>query len=142
MLWLMAMMLTGQAIDNLPADCSQAMTTPEINACGALDLRREEQRMEEYLQAAYRRAADSGTQEAAWLRASQSAWKAYADIACGAVYEQWSDGTIRGVMYLGCMVNLTRERTHVVWRGFLTYPDSTPPVLPEPRRPLSESPVR
>ena len=138
---MLATMLLGQDIDHLPADCARAMTTLEINACGARDLQREEARMEEYLQAAYRglmEAEEARTQEEAWLRASQSAWKAYADIACGAVYEKWSDGTIRTSIYLGCMIDLTRERTHYVWRSFLSYPDSTEPLLPEPVRPVSE----
>ena len=142
MLWLMAAaMLIGQDIEHLPADCTQAATTLEINACGALDLQREQARLEVYLRRAEERArsADEATRayggpsaQRGYLDASQAAWRAYAEIVCDGVYDGWKDGTIRTVMYLGCMVEMTRERTHVIWRNHLTYADSTPAVLPEP----------
>ncbi|MBX9459950.1 MAG: DUF1311 domain-containing protein [Brevundimonas sp.] len=143
MIWLAAaaMMMAGQEIDHLPADCAQASNTLEINACATLDVQREQLRLDRYFAAAVARVqgeGDDGAEAAAWLRASQPAWKAYADIACGAVYEHWSGGSIRGVMYLGCMKELTRERTHAIWRDFLTYADSTPPILPEPVGPAAE----
>lgn len=149
MSWLMAAatILIGQEIDNLPADCGQATTTLEINACGALDLQREQARMEVYLRRAEERAraADEATRayggpsaQRGYLDASQAAWRAYAEIVCDGVHDAWKDGTIRTVMYLGCMTEMTRERTHVIWRDHLTYPDSTPPVLPEPLQTVAD----
>ena len=121
-------------------DCTRAMTTPEINACGALDLDRETARMERYLETARQRAVDmdaastghDATHQTAYLSSTQAAWTAYAEIACAGVYDQWKGGTIRTVMGLGCRIAMTRERTRVVWRDYLTYADSTPPILPEP----------
>jgi len=143
-----AILLSGQAIEGLPADCSKAMTTPEINACGQLDLQRETARMERYLTAANARAralddvADvpDRSHQQVYLQNAQKAWEAYEAIVCDGVYDDWKGGTIRTVMYLGCKVEMTRERTRVIWRDYLTYADSTPPILPEPVEPASDAP--
>ncbi|MBS0333537.1 MAG: DUF1311 domain-containing protein [Proteobacteria bacterium] len=80
--------------------------------------------------------ADPGAAKAVGgFEASEAAWLAYRKAECGAVYDNWSGGTIRGAMYSACSLRLTRLRTHTVWLNWLTYPDSTPPVLPEPAVP-------
>lgn len=146
MIWLAAIAsLAGQDIDHLPADCGNAVTTVEMNACAALDLQREQDRMERYLAEARRRAREldmqpygSPTAQQAYLNAAQTAWQAYAQIACDGVHDHWKDGTIRTVMYLNCRIEMIRERTHVIWRDYLTYADSTPPILPEPVRSVAD----
>lgn len=138
-MFLLAMaLLSGQERNDLPSDCARAMTTLEVNACAARDLQNETKRMEAYLQVAYAQMRMDAPKQDGWLRASQPAWEAYADIACGAVFERWHDGTVRTAEALGCRIDLTRERTHFVWRSFLTYADSTPPLLPEPSGPAGE----
>lgn len=150
---ILALILSGllhqppeQALGSSAIDCDRDGATPEINACFALDLEAEEKRMQQYLQVAMERARESDEADRAfggpsaqrgYLDAGQSAWKAYADIVCNGVDDAWKDGSIRTVMYLDCMIRMTRERTHVIWRDHLTYADSTPPVLPEPVRPVS-----
>jgi uncharacterized protein YecT (DUF1311 family) len=67
--------------------------------------------------------------------AAEHAWANYRDAECGAVYDYWSGGTIRGTEQLSCQIDLTRRHTHTVWRLWLTYMDSTPPLLPEPAAP-------
>ena len=121
-------------------DCGEAMTTLQMNACGALDLARAEEQMFLYLDAALERAeaidaetAGSLPGEAArYLEGSQGAWVAYADQACQAVYEIWKGGTIRGIMWQGCRIELTQARTHTIWTNHLTHMDNSPPILPEP----------
>jgi uncharacterized protein YecT (DUF1311 family) len=139
---LIAAILLTQTPD-APVNCAQAMTTPQINACAAQRLEAETARMETYLSAARRRAVTQDEETAAssqraYLDNAQSAWTAYADIVCDGVYDNWSGGTIRTVMALECRIQMTRERTHVIWRDFLTYADSTPPVLPEPTAPVAQ----
>ena len=121
--------------------CDRGGNTLELNACGVLDLEREQARMQRYLEAALGRAHDSdsadpsygeATQSVAYLHASQAAWAAYADIRCRGVYDQWKTGTIRTLMGLGCRIEATRQRSHDIWSDHLTYPDAAPPVLPEP----------
>lgn len=130
-----------------PIACDAAGNTLELNACGALDLDREQARMEQYLQAALVRARESDTAESsyeaatqsrAYLETSQAAWMAYADIRCRGVLDQWKGGTIRTLMWQGCRIEATRQRTHDIWADYLTYSDSTPPVLPEPVRTIGE----
>jgi len=114
--------------------------TLELNACEGDALRREEARMRRYLDAALIRAREGDdqsppglrTQGEAWLRASQTAWEAYAETRCQGVLDQWKGGSIRTLMYLGCKIEATRQRTHDIWADHLTYADSSPPVLPEP----------
>jgi uncharacterized protein YecT (DUF1311 family) len=121
--------------------CVRDGNTLELNACGADDLKLEEARMQRYLDAAMDRASgidnESGefgepTQLVAWLSASQQSWTAYAEIRCDGVLDQWKGGTVRTLVYLGCKIDATRQRTHDIWSDYLTYWDTTPPVLPEP----------
>lgn len=135
-LFIALVLQTSAATD---VDCDRAANTQEINACAARDLAREEARMDRYLAAAHARLDEdmAGTTGEpgfgpAWLDASQSAWAAYADIRCRGVYDRWKGGTIRTVMGLGCRIELTRQRTHDIWTDYLTFADSTPPILPEP----------
>ena len=113
--------------------CPDALTTLDMNACYGAQLERSEARLERYFVAALERvsADDSLT---LLLRSTQEGWQAYRGGECGAVHESFEDGSIRTVMYLGCAIALTDERTHTIWQNWLTYPDSTPPVLPEPKR--------
>lgn len=132
-------------------DCDHAMTTYDMNVCTGRVLDRETARMDQYLKAARTRAevidADSGrageerSNTAAFLTASQTAWGAYASIACDGIYDQWKGGTIRTVQFLGCKIGLTRDRTHFIWENYLTYMDSTPPILPEPVGEATDTPV-
>lgn len=129
-----------QTADTTLPECVDAVTTPEVNACAAAEVARDREVMERYLAAATARMREeaedagqlSGRSIEESLAASQADWERYAESACAAVYHRWSGGTIRTVMHLGCMGQLVRQRTHYLWQDYLTYPDSTPPILPEP----------
>ena len=73
-----------------------------------------------------------------YLAGSQAAWSAYARIVCEGVSDAFKDGSIHTAKFLRCMIQMTHERTQVIWRDHLTYADSTPPVLPEPTGPATE----
>jgi len=143
-----AAMAAAQAIigADQPFRCVRDGSTPEMNACLADDLEQEEARMQRYLTAAEQRARAMDEQPRAfggpsaqrgYLAASQAAWTAYARIVCEGVADSWKDGSIHTAMYLGCMIDMTHERTRVIWRDHLIYVDSTPPVLPEPVTPVA-----
>ena len=112
--------------------------TVEIDACMAADLAKAERQLDRYLAAARQRlkadAADSPDAATALvgLDKAQTAWKAYRKSECDSVYVYWQAGTIRGAMALTCQIDLTLARTHEVWSQWLTFMDSTPPILPEP----------
>lgn len=114
-------------------DCDHAMTTLDINQCAAKQLESAQTELSQYVEASVTHHADDPELVAA-IENSQQAWEAYAIAHCDAVHTQWREGSIRGVMALTCKTQLTQQRTHTVWSSFLTYMDSTPPVLPEPSR--------
>lgn len=141
-----AMAAAARAVAGSDPRCVRDGSTPEMNACLADDLEQEEARMQRYLTAAEQRARAADEQPRAfggpsaqrgYLAASQAAWTAYARIVCEGVDDSWKDGSIHTAMYLGCMIDMTHERTRVIWRDHLTYVDSTPPVLPEPVTPVA-----
>lgn len=103
-----------------------------MNDCLAAQVERSQARMAHYLEVAKDRYADEQPAVRLGIEASQRAFEAYRGIECDTVYEDWKDGTIRGVMSLGCLLGLNDERTHTIWRNWLQYMDSTPPMLPEP----------
>lgn len=113
-------------------DCDNAMTTIEINVCSDRDVDAANAVLNRYLQKALERySAEEKIVEA--ISQSQEQWVAYSKAHCNSIYEIWSGGTIRGVMYTSCMLALTKQRMHTIWSGFLQYQDSTPPLLPEPK---------
>ncbi|MEC7819221.1 MAG: lysozyme inhibitor LprI family protein [Pseudomonadota bacterium] len=90
-----------------------------------------------YYSAAMERLADQGEDYAkarTELRDAQRAWIKYRDAECGAVFTSWAPGSIARTMAADCSDRLTRTRTHAIWAHWLTYEDSTPPILPEPSR--------
>ncbi|MGP9766850.1 lysozyme inhibitor LprI family protein [Halomonas sp. AOP13-D3-9] len=123
--------LPALAADDAP-DCQNAMTTMEINQCAQLELESVEAEMHRYLDAALNRhEADASLVES--IQQAQEAWEGYRQAHCDAVYTQWRDGTIRGVMSLSCKKQLTQAHTHTLWESFLVTMEGGS-LLPEPER--------
>jgi len=111
-------------------------TTREVEQCLAADLARADAELNRYYAAAVRRLTDERQPAAlAKLRVSERAWIQHRDAECDAVWEYWKGGTIRGTFSTECRVRLTRDRTMAIWSNWLTYVDSTPPLLPRPQNP-------
>ncbi|WP_294339806.1 lysozyme inhibitor LprI family protein [uncultured Sphingomonas sp.] len=109
-------------------------TTRDVEQCLAADLDRADAELNRYYAAATKRLSQQrDTAALAKLRTAERAWIVYRDAECDAVYESWGQGTIRGAMNLGCRITLTEARTATIWRNWLTYADSTLPILPKPR---------
>ena len=121
---------SARALEDGPA-CASEGTTLAINRCMGGLLDGAEARQATYLQAAMERHADR-PELARIIAESDARFAAYRETECGAVWEDWKDGTIRTAMALACAITLTERRTHDIWRNWLTYMDSTPPMLPEP----------
>jgi uncharacterized protein YecT (DUF1311 family) len=137
---LLALLGTLQTAGAQPPPCP-VQTTPGVETSLAERLRGAEAEMNRYLDAALARVqrdtrSDPRAAKAlAELRQAQQAWSAWRETECGAVYDYWSGGTIRGAKSLSCTIDLTRLRTHTIWSQWLTYVDNTPPILPEPAVP-------
>jgi uncharacterized protein YecT (DUF1311 family) len=112
-------------------DCKNTFTTIEINACIGDALENENKVLGLYLSKAKERYANQVTVITS-IHQSQQDWLVYRQSHCDAVYDIWSDGSIRGLMFGECMLKLTKQRTHQIWADYLTYMDNTPPLLPEP----------
>ncbi|MDL5029025.1 lysozyme inhibitor LprI family protein [Vibrio sp. BS-M-Sm-2] len=125
------MPLLALASDDV-VDCENAMNTLEINHCAALELESAQLELEKYLAASFEHNSYDAELVSS-IKSAQESWQAYMTAHCDSVYTQWRDGSIRGLMALSCKTKLTKQRTHEVWENFLTYMDSTPPVLPEPK---------
>lgn len=111
--------------------CENAMTTPSINRCLGLEVSAAEIELSEYLLASIDKLKDYAGMTHS-IHTSQKAWLIYREKACDAVYQQWIEGTIRGVMHAGCKLRFTQVRTHYLWQTYLTYMDSATPDLTEP----------
>lgn len=143
------------------SSCQAANTTLAMQECLARLLQRADQDLERYLARALRRlsaaqdrrpssssgvassgAASAGASSAgaaSELAASQHDWRRFRDRYCQAVWSSWSGGTIRGPKLLECRLTLARERQRRLWADFLSFPDGTPPLLPEPPSSPSDS---
>ncbi len=134
MRWLIALAFLpaiSMAADPEP-NCEKPATTYDFNICGSREAERARAEMQRYFDAAKVRIQREGSKALTALEEAQSAWRSYQEKHCAAIYVRWQGGTIRGPASVQCSVDLTRQRTHQLWADYLTYPDSTPPILPEP----------
>jgi uncharacterized protein YecT (DUF1311 family) len=115
-----------------PAPCPGATTT-EVNACLAARFGEADADLNRYYDVAVQRVRKEGGEPVAkgFIQAQRS-WLSYRNSECGAIFDKYRDSTIRTSMEIGCRIRLTRLRTYIIWRNWLTYPDSTPPLLPRP----------
>lgn len=114
-------------------DCDNAITTIEVNYCAGQEVAKAEELLTKYFTAALEAIKEQkGAYEG--LQKSQVAWQNYREEYCYAIYENWIEGSIRGYMHSMCKLKLTQQRTYNIWGDYLTYMDSTPPRLPEPKK--------
>jgi len=103
----------------------------KINYCAGVELDKAETEMNTYLtKSKEHNGYDMELVKS--IELAQKAWTNYANAHCDAIYTQWREGSISGLMSLSCKTKVTKQRTHEIWANFLTYMDSTPAVLPEP----------
>ena len=122
--------------------CETQRNTLEMNECGAARLALERARMDRYLAAAQDvmlahqelTPPEYDVDLTARLEASQASFEAYAEAQCQAVYDMHIGGTIRTIMYIGCMEDMLRQRTHRIWLDYLSDAGTD---LPEPAAPAA-----
>jgi uncharacterized protein YecT (DUF1311 family) len=105
---LAALLLTTCASSAFALDCKNALSTPEINECASI----EQKKVEDKLNKVYQRIVKSvdNAEAKKSLVEAQRAWVKFRDADCKAVYQKWIEGTIRGVMFTGCMQNRAETR--------------------------------
>ena len=106
-------------------------TTTEVNACFTDEAQQRDRSLDQYRAAALKAMGDAGEDPTAFVK-GQAAWAAYRDAHCDAVAEHWKDGAIRTQKELACHIDLSAQRAHQIWKDYLTFANSTPPILPKP----------
>ncbi len=127
----------GVGPQNVPYKrCPGDGTTPTVRACQNENNEKAEIIYNRYKSAALKRIRNSDeprrTEVINLFNAGQAAFVKYRQETCGAVFEYWADGTIAPSFEADCQLRLTQLQTHTIWSQWLTYVDSTPPILPEP----------
>ncbi|PTY38331.1 hypothetical protein BGP77_15730 [Saccharospirillum sp. MSK14-1] len=128
---LAGLLLTVSAV-TLAEDCSDAINTIDMNECLSSNFTVARTEMNNYLQASLDRYAHD-PELIQSINVAQKDWDTYRTSNCDAVHTKWRRGTIRDAMAISCGIRLTEQRTHELWENYLTFADSTPPVLPEPQ---------
>ena len=129
---ILIMFISSYVIGQEDIDCTKAFTTIDIDQCKQKELSIAEKTMGIYLAKSMEQYSQDEVSIKS-IKKAQGAWLKYREEHCSAIYDIWRDGTIRNTMALECKLELTHQRTKVIWKSFLTYMDSTPPLLPEPK---------
>ena len=134
-LWIISGLLVSSSVMALSqetkVDCDNAYSTLEINQCAADKFDAADQQLQVYLtKSIQQNSTDKALVDA--IQTAQKQWLQYRQAECNAVYTQWQQGTIRGVMTLSCKLALTQQRTLTVWENYLRPMDSSDAVLPKP----------
>lgn len=110
----------AMAGDAMPADCTEAMSTIEMNNCAGADFEKADAELNRVYKEAIASIPEMATGEqpfdkASWeeaLRASQRAWVAFRDAECEDHVEKfWGGGSGRTVDIIGCKTEKTEQRT-------------------------------
>lgn len=133
---LLALALTSPEVE---PDCGGNMR--EISASFAQAAERSDDRMQSYFAKAMERLRNrepnfdgdvSGAVTEAHLSYAQMLFEQHRDAECSAVYQSFGIGSIRNAEAQACRLHLNNARTHDLWERWLTFPDGTAPLLPEP----------
>ena len=89
-------------------DCDNAVSTPDLNECAARDQKAAEAKLNTVYQRVLKNIGEPAVRTQ--FVAAQRAWIKYREADCKAVHQKYADGTIRTVMYLGCMQNRAETR--------------------------------
>jgi uncharacterized protein YecT (DUF1311 family) len=92
-------------------DCDNAASTVDINECAARDQKAVEVKLNTAYQAALKSLGDGeGAATKKALVLAQRAWIKFREADCKALYELWSGGTMRDMVFLNCMRRRAEQR--------------------------------
>ncbi|WP_205393062.1 lysozyme inhibitor LprI family protein [Xanthomonas hydrangeae] len=112
--------------------CFNPATTAESNACWNDEVGLSQHRLNDYLAAARERAITELNIPAEAFDNAQTAWTSYRELQCDNVRRQWGIATVGQAKAASCLVELNDQRSHDLWKHYLTYIDRTPAIRPEP----------
>lgn len=108
----LALFAVGSAVAAAP-DCQKPKDTLETNECAAIEQKAVEARLNQVYQRLLKSLDERGKEAAGMkvkLTSAQRAWVKFREADCDAVFEKWSGGTIRTVMFIGCMQSRAEQR--------------------------------
>ncbi len=129
-LFLLPLLLTSIYSNQL--DCENANTTYDLMECKKIKITKAEAVLSKYFTEGKKRFSND-IKLISLMKESQKRWLSYRESECSAVNQIWIEGSIRGIMAGQCVLDMTKRRTHKIWETYLTYEDSTPAILKEPK---------
>ncbi len=117
---LLVLPATALAAEPPPDACAHAATTLELNACAQQTLARRDRELNDAYRALLRTLADpaaTGADDAARADArrllveAQRQWLRFRDHDCRGRVRLHDTGSMRGLVYLGCLIAHTEQRT-------------------------------
>jgi uncharacterized protein YecT (DUF1311 family) len=94
-------------------DCARAVATPDLNECAA----REQKAVEARLNGTYQKVLkeleerdENHVETRKKLVAAQRAWIKFREADCDAAYQHYIDGSMRNLVYSGCMQQRAAQR--------------------------------
>lgn len=100
-------------------DCKKVLTTIDVNACGKIELDKIELELNQVYSRVLKKMVaiskdPSNISDKSMLKKTfidaQRFWVKFREADCDTTYTFWSDGTIRGSMYLACMADRAEKR--------------------------------
>ena len=107
------------AQESVTTACRDVKTTLDMERCASRDLKDAKRDLARYLQEAHRFANSR-----ALLDSTQAAWERFRDMACRAAGTQYEGGTIRPLVVVNCLMDLTRKRTRELYEHYLRNMDT------------------
>lgn len=108
MKYLIALLLAACAGSACALDCKNAVATPDLNECASIEQKKVESQLNQVYQRVLKSVGEADTKKA--LVEAQRAWVKFREADCKAVYENYKTGTIRTVMFIGCMQGHAEKR--------------------------------
>jgi uncharacterized protein YecT (DUF1311 family) len=130
LLALVALLSTNIYAQN--SECIQnANTDKDVENCIYQELKQSTDNLNTYLYSALgHHSGDDKTIKN--IKSTQVFWNKYIKFYCGNIYEFWQGTSIAIVKNMECNIRVNKYRTFELWQSYLTYEDSTKPVLKAP----------
>ena len=107
LLWLAGTSVSAQK-QKKPDPCANPQTQTEMTQCAAEAYKAADKVLNQVYQQLVAKLDD---EEKAQLKEAQTAWLKYRDTNCDFVADQYKGGTMRPMIYAGCLAEVTKNRT-------------------------------
>ena len=107
LLWLAGTSVSAQK-QKKPDPCANPQTQTEMTQCAAEAYKAADKVLNQVYQQLVAKLDD---EEKAQLKEAQTAWLKYRDTNCDFVADQYKGGTMRPMIYAGCLEDVTKRRT-------------------------------